>query len=137
MASGQPNTFRSILSILVAFVSVVVLSFGTDELLHLFAGFPPLGHVYTDRQFMWATLYRTIYGVIGSYITAALAPWKPMKHSLIGGAIGFGLSGLGLVGAVIAGPKMGPLWYPLALLIGVMPTAWLGAKIRIMQTGLI
>jgi hypothetical protein len=135
MTSSQPNTFRSIISILVAFVAVVVLSFGTDELLHIFAGFPPIGHVYSQRQFLWATLYRTIYGVVGSYITAALAPWKPMKHSLIGGAIGFVLSGLGVVGAVMEGPNMGPLWYPIALLIGVLPAAWLGAKIRIMQTG--
>ena len=135
MTSGQPNTFRSVISILVASVAVVILSFGTDELLHLFANFPPIGQLYSDRQFMWATLYRTIYGVIGSYITAALAPQKPMKHSLIGGAIGFVVNALGVIGAVIAGPKMGPLWYPTALCIGVFPAAWLGAQLYIWKTG--
>lgn len=128
------NIGRSILCIFAGFVVVVILSLSTDVLLHYVAGFPKLGELYSDSQFRWAALYRTFYGIVGSYVTASLAPARPMMHSLIGGAIGVLLNLAGLVVALIAGPKMGPLWYPLALIIGILPTAWLGAQIRIMQT---
>ena len=66
---GQKNIGRSILSVVAGFIAVFVLSFGTDFLLHLVAGFPKLGEVYTDKQFLWAAIYRTLYGVVGSYVT--------------------------------------------------------------------
>ena len=84
---AQPNIGRSVLCIVAGFIAVIVLSFGTDYLLHLIAGFPKLGEVYTDKQFLGAAIYRTLYGVVGSYVTAAVAPRYPMKHALIGGAI--------------------------------------------------
>jgi len=126
---------RSILSILAGFIVVVVLSVGTDILLHFIAGFPKLGEVYTDKQFLWAAIYRTIYGIVGSYLTAALAPARPMKHALIGGAIGFLLNLLGTVATWNHVPSLGPHWYPLSLLIGTFPTAWLGAKLFIWKAG--
>jgi hypothetical protein len=135
--SDQPapkHTGKSILSILAGFVAVFILSFGTDIALHYVAGFPKLGQTYSDPQFMWATIYRTVYGVVGSYVTATLAPRHPMKHALIGGCIGLVLTGLGAAASIVEGPKMGPLWYPVALMIGTLPTAWLGAQLRIIQT---
>lgn len=126
---------RSILSILAGFIVVVVLSVGTDILLHLIAGFPRLGEVYTDKQFLWAAIYRTIYGSVGSYLTAALAPARPMKHAIVGGAIGFLLNLLGTVATWNHVPSLGPHWYPLSLLIGTFPTAWLGAQLYIWKTG--
>ncbi len=127
---------KSILAILAGFVAVVILSLGTDTLLHHVAGFPKLGEVYSDPQFMWAAIYRTIYGVVGSYVTAAVAPARPMKHSLIGGAIGLFLNFLGTAATWNHVPSLGPHWYPVSLMIGTLPTAWLGAQIFIMQTGL-
>ncbi len=124
---------RSILCIFVGLVAVVALSLGTDVLLHSVAGFPKLGQVFSDRQFAYATIYRTLYGIVGSYITARLAPNRPMMHSLLGGAVGVALGLLGLAAALAQGPKMGPLWYPVALLLTTMPTAWLGAKLRLLQ----
>jgi len=126
---------RSILSIFAGFIVVVVLSVGTDTLLHLIAGFPKLGEVYTDKQFLWAAIYRTIYGSVGSYLTAALAPARPMKHALIGGSIGFFLNLLGTVATWNHAPSLGPHWYPLSLLLGTFPTAWLGAQLYIWKTG--
>jgi hypothetical protein len=137
--SDQPapkHIGKSVLSILAGFVAVFILSFGTDITLHYVAGFPKLGQTYSDPQFLWATIYRTVYGVVGSYITAAIAPAHPMKHALIGGCIGLVITTAGVVGALIVGPKAGPMWYPLALMIGTLPTAWLGGQIYIMQTGL-
>ena len=71
--------------------------------------------------------YRGIYQVLGSYITAALAPNKPLFHAMIGGSIGFVLS---IVGAIVMREE-GPAWYAISLIIIALPTAWLGATLRI------
>lgn len=120
---------RSVLAIVAGFVAVVVLSLGTDAVLHALKIY---GEHMTDALFMAATVYRTIYGVIGSYITARLAPYRPMTHALTGGVIGFGLS---ILGAVMSWrhPELGPHWYPVALVITALPGAWIGGKIREMQ----
>jgi len=54
-----------------------------------------------------------------------------MQHALLGGAIGFVLS---IVGAVTTwNSGLGPHWYPLALVVVAMPTAWLGGKLHMMR----
>jgi len=56
-----------------------------------------------------------------------------MQHALAGGFIGLVVS---IVGAAVTwnkGPAFGPHWYPLALIVLVMPTAWVGGKLRLMQ----
>jgi hypothetical protein len=35
-----------------------------------------------DALFLLATAYRIVYGVAGSYVTARLAPDRPMQHAL-------------------------------------------------------
>jgi hypothetical protein len=118
-----------VLAIVAGFVAVVVLSLGTDAVLHALKIY---GEHMTDALFLAATIYRTIYGVIGSYITARIAPYRPMTHALTGGVIGFGLS---ILGAVMSWrhPELGPHWYPIALVITALPAAWIGGKIREMQ----
>jgi hypothetical protein len=124
---------RSIGAVVAGFVVVLVLSIGTDKALSIAGIFPTNGQVMSSGLFALATVYRTIYGVLGSYVTALLAPNRPMKHSLIGGAIGFALS---IAGAVVTWnhvPSLGPHWYPVALIITALPGAWAGAKLRLMQ----
>ena len=82
---------RSILAVVAGFVVVVILSIGTDKVLSVAGIFPTNGQVMSSGLFGLATFYRTLYGVLGSYVTALLAPNRPMKHSLIGGAIGLGV----------------------------------------------
>jgi hypothetical protein len=122
---------RSILAILAGMIVVVVLSLGTDLALHAAGVFPVLGAPMSDTLFLLATAYRTVYAVAGGYVTAWLAPNQPMKHALINGLIGFALS---ILGAVLTWNKaLGPHWYPLALVVTAVPTAWLGAELRLMQ----
>jgi len=86
-----------------------------------------------DGALLLATVYRTVYGVLSSYITAWLAPSRPMGHALVGGAIGLAVS---IVGAAVTwnkGPAFGPHWYPLALVVLALPTAWVGGKVRMRQ----
>jgi peptidoglycan/LPS O-acetylase OafA/YrhL len=125
--------FRSAGALLAGFLVVVILSVGTDVALHAFGVFPPLGQPLAGRLFVLATVYRTIYAVFGSYVTARLAPNRPMQHALAGGGVGLLLS---IVGAAVTwnrGPEFGPHWYPLALVVTALPCAWAGGKIRTLQ----
>lgn len=130
------NILKSIFALLVGFVVVVILSLGTDVVLHKLHVFPPWGEsvVGYDRALLLATIYRTIFGVIGSYITARLAPNRAMGHALVGGAIGLVLSIAGAAAIWNKGPALGPHWYPLALVVLALPQSWLGGKICVMQS---
>ncbi|HYM74567.1 MAG TPA: hypothetical protein VE377_01200 [Candidatus Dormibacteraeota bacterium] len=130
-ATAPRRLGRSVWAIVAGFLAVAVLSNGTDVVLHKLGIFPPLGQWKADGLFVWATVYRTIYGIIGSYITARLAPQRPMWHAMLGAMIGM------ILGAAAAAATwnrdMGPHWYPLALVVLAVPCAWIGGRIREMQ----
>ena len=124
---------RSAMALLVGFVVGVVLSLGTDFVLHLVGVFPALGDPVGSKPLLLATIYRTIYSVLACYVTARLAPDRPMGHALTAGAIGFAISTLGAVVTWNKGPAFGPHWYPVVLIVLAMPSAWLGGKLRRIQ----
>jgi|KBSMisStaDraftv2_1062788.scaffolds.fasta_scaffold1442552_2 hypothetical protein len=120
------NLLKSIWAIVAGFLFVVVLSIVTDILLEK-TGVMKMPFDYNASWFIiLVIIYRNIYGVVGSYITAALAPAKPMRHAMIGGFIGFSLS---IIGAIIMWDKP-PHWYAISLIILALPSAWLGGKLR-------
>ena len=126
---------RSIGAVLAGMFVGIVLTLGTDIVLHVAGVFPPWGQsmVGFDAALLLATVYRTVYGVGGSYLIARLAPDRPMQHALVGGVVGLAVS---IVGAAVTwnrGPAFGPHWYPLALIVLALPTAWVGGKLRLMQ----
>ena len=116
---------RSVGAVLAGIVAVVVLSVGTDEILHLAQVYPPWGQRMADGLFGLATAYRIVYGIAGGYLTARLAPSAPLRHAVILGLIGL-VPGLLGVMVAIAKPELGPLWYPVALAVTGLPCAWLG-----------
>jgi hypothetical protein len=120
---------RSIGALAAGFVTVLILTLGTDIVLHALKIFPALGQTMSDQLFLLATIYRIVYAVLGSYLTARLAPDRPMGHAITGGLVGPVLS---IVGAVVTWKhtELGPHWYPLALVVTALPCAWLGGKIR-------
>ncbi len=127
-AVPQPHSLaRSVWAIFAGFLFVVILSILSDVLLHKLGVFPPLGEYTSDRPLFLATAYRTIFGVIGSYLTARLAPNRPMFHSILGGCIGMLIGALGA--AATWNKNLGPHWYPLALIWLALPQSWLGAKL--------
>src|SRR5713226_9634907 len=133
MSETQPprRIGRSIGAILAGMVVGVVLSLGTDVVLHAIGSFPPWGQsmVGFDGPLLLATVYRTIYGVISSYIAARLAPDRPMQHALVLGVLGLAVSIMGAVVTWNKGPAFGPHWYPLALVALAMPQCWAGGKL--------
>ena len=131
MGEPQGNVGRSVWSVVAGLLVVVLLSIATDAMLHAAGIFPALAKRMSDGLFILATAYRTAFGVFGSYITARLAPSKPMKHAMIGAAIGFALATVGA--AATWNKDLGPHWYPVVLVLTAFPTAWIGAKIHLMQ----
>jgi hypothetical protein len=125
--------FKSIGAVLAGMVVGIVLSIGTDVALHAAGVFPTLGQRVPNLLLALATVYRTVYGVAGAYITARLAPARPMMHALVLGALGLVASVVGAVVTWNKGPGFGPHWYPLALVVLALPTAWVGGKLREMQ----
>ena len=79
---------RSILAVIAGALTGIILSLCTDALLRQ-VGWMSAGLPATDRILALATIYRTIYGVMGAYVAARLAPYRPMLHALVLGAIGF------------------------------------------------
>jgi hypothetical protein len=126
---------RSIGAVLAGMLVGIVLSLGTDIVLHQIRVFPPWGAsmVGFEGALLLATIYRTIYGVLSSYITARLAPARPLLHALMGGFIGLVASAVGAAATWNKGPAFGPHWYPLALVVLAVPSAWMGGKLRMKQ----
>lgn len=121
--------WRSAGAIFLGFVAVVVLSLGTDQVMHMLNVYPPWGQPMNDTgDNLLALAYRCVYGVLGSYIAARFAPHNPMRHALILGVIGFVLS---LAGAITAiNLNLGPSWYPILLVLTALPCAWLGGVLH-------
>lgn len=118
--------WKSAVAIILGFLAVVVLSLGTDQLLHVTKVYPPWGEPMFDPALnLLALAYRTIYAILGSTIAAKLAPRAPMVHAMVLGIIGFALA---TAGAIVAITKLnlGPNWYPIALAVTALPCAWLG-----------
>jgi hypothetical protein len=71
------------------------------------------------------TLYRFIFSIAGCFIVARLAPDNPMKHAMILGWIGLGLS---LLGTAFMWDQA-VAWYNMAVILMAIPCAWLGGKL--------
>jgi hypothetical protein len=120
---------KSIVAVVLGLVVVVVLSNGTDQVLHATGVFPPSGQRMADGLFALALGYRVVAQVLGAWLTARFAPRNPMKHAWVLGFIGLVLSIAGAVASIIT--DLGPVWYAVALAVSALPTAWLGGVIYV------
>lgn len=128
--SGAPRRLlRSAGAVFLGFIVIVVLSLGTDQLLHVLKIYPPWGEpMYETSLNLLALTYRIVYGILGGYLTARFAPHAPMRHAMIGGGIGFVLSTVGAIVAIRMA-DLGPLWYPILLALTALPCAWIGGAL--------
>lgn len=119
------NIWKGIGAILAGMIFIVVSHTGTDFVLEKLGIFtPPSEGFHTTWMVVTATIYRTLYTVIGGYITAALAPNPRMRYVLILGIIGLVLGTLGAIATIPMG--IAPAWYPVALAVLALPSVWLG-----------
>jgi hypothetical protein len=123
------NILKGIGAILAGIVFIVVSHTGTDFVLEKLGIFTPPDHgFFVTWMVVTATIYRSIYTVIGGYITAALAPEPRLRYVLILGLIGLITSTLAAIATIPM--KLGPAWYPIALAVLALPCVWLGGKLR-------
>jgi hypothetical protein len=122
---------RSILAVLAGILVGIFFSTGTDFGLHAIGFAPSIKERWPNQLLGLATLYRSIYGILGSYVIAWLAPNRPMGHSLLAGILGLMMSSLGAAAAW--NTTVGQHWYPVVLALTALPTAWIGAKLWLMQ----
>lgn len=131
---SQSHALRSIGAVVAGIGVALILTIATDIVLHKAGVFPPIGQPASSPALLLATIYRTVYGVLGSYVIARLAPNKPMQHALVSGVLGLVVSAIGALLTWNKGAAFGPHWYPVSLIVLSMPSAWAGAKIWIVQT---
>jgi len=131
--SSQRQLGRSILAVLAGMALGIAITLITDVVLRRAGVLPPLGERVPDRILPWVTAYRVAYGIAASYLTAYLAPYRPIAHAMVGGAFGFTASLAGAIATWNAGPAYGPHWYPVALIILALPQSWLGGWFRARQ----
>ena len=131
---ARPRRGRSVWAILAGFLCVVLLSLGTDELLHFLKVYPPWEEMMSDRLFGVATAYRAVYNVVGCYVAAWLAPGRPMRHALLLGWVGVFVAALGAAATWNHQPSLGPHWYSVVLVVIALPCAWVGGKLYEMRT---
>jgi hypothetical protein len=118
------HAVRSIGAVAVGFLFIAVLSFCSDILLRV--TFPDdidvQGEIVRVRVLALSLISAAVYATVGCYLTARLAPSRPMWHALLLGV-------LVLVFTIINADLLWLLaadWYRLASLLIVMPCAWLG-----------
>jgi hypothetical protein len=129
MTNSGKKPLRSIGAVLAGFVAVVILSLGTDQLLHVLGVYPPWGQpMHSPGLNLLALTYRIVYTVFGSYLTARLAPHSPMRHVWILAGIGFVIAAFGAFATIPM--NLGPAWYPIALAVTAWPCGWLGGVLH-------
>jgi len=124
---------KSIGAVVAGVLFIIIVTTLVDVVLHVARVFPPIDQPINDTLSLLATAYRVVISVAGAWLTARLAPAKPMKHALILGAVGVVLGIAGVVATWNLG--LGPRWYPIALVVLAIPQCWAGGKIFEMQTG--
>jgi hypothetical protein len=122
-------TRKSLVALAAGVVVVFVVTTLVDVVLHAVGVYPPLDQPIDNRLALLATTYRVVIGVYAAWLTARIAPNRPMKHAMILGAIGVAL---GLVGVVTTwNSGLGPRWYPVLLVALAIPQSWAGARIAL------
>jgi hypothetical protein len=122
----RPRALSRIGALFAGLLVVVVLSTGTDAVLHATGIYPPAGQPMSNALFLLAAAYRLAFGTLGSLVAARLAPVRPMWHAVALGAVGTVLALAGLAATWDAAPALGPRWYPIVLVLTALPCGWLG-----------
>ena len=125
---------RRIGAVLAGIVVGAALALGTDAVLHATGVFPPWGQRVGDGLLMLATTYRAIFNVASGYVTAHLAPDRPIAHAVVLGTLGLVVGLAGAIATWNAGPAYEPHWYPVAVALISLPCSWAGGRIALAMT---
>jgi hypothetical protein len=124
---------RGIGAVFAGFLATFALSIVTDVVMHAAGWFPALGQPMSDPFYILAATYRAAYTVVGGYVTAGLAPDRPMAHARVLAVIGVIAGMAGVVAYWVGGPELGPAWYAISIPVSAVPCIWAGARLRVWQ----
>ncbi len=116
---------RRLAAIAAGFFTIFVLTLATDGLLRGLGVFPTEGTM-SDGLFALAAAHRLVASVAGAWLTARIAPDRPLRHALGLGVIGTVLGLIATLAHWNAGPEFCPKWCGLVLVVIAIPTAALG-----------
>jgi hypothetical protein len=124
---------KSIWAVVAGVLFILIVTTLVDIVLHATGVFPPMDQPINDTLALLATSYRIVISVGGAWLTARLAPNKPMKHAMILGYVGVVM---GLIAAVATwNLALGPRWYPILLVVLAIPQCWAGGRLYEMHSG--
>jgi len=124
------NVYKSIGVILLAFISITLLSIATDFLLESIGILPdPKKGLFDTRTIILVLAYRGIYTIFAGFIIAKLAPSKTILHAIILGAIGIIITILATTDPSFV--DKAPLWFGYTMAAITVPCLWLGVNIQL------
>jgi len=120
---------KNFLAVIAGLAFVIILSTGLDAIMHRAGIYPEDPTAMTTGAWVLALSYRLVIAVGGGWITARIAESRPEFFAIVLGIIGtiVGLAGLAM--AWMMRPNLGPLWYPILLVLTAIPCTWLGARL--------
>ena len=124
----KKSIWKSVWAVLAGVIGIILITTLVDIVLHMAGVYPPLPNDHTpptpltDSLALLASSYRLIIG--GGYLTARLAPDRPLWHAMILGFVGVALGVAGAIATWNLG--LGPHWYPISLPALAIPQCWLG-----------
>jgi len=122
------NVLRSLGAVILGFVLIAALSTVSDAVLESIGAIPKgkLPVYGAETTLIGILAYRAVFSIAGCFLTAKLAPSRPLIHALILGALGMTVSLLGS----LAMPSAAPLWFNATLVAMALPLAWLGGTLE-------
>jgi hypothetical protein len=124
---------RSIWAVVAGVLVIIGVTTLVDFALHAAGVFPSMNEPISNALAVLATAYRIVISIGGAWLTARLAPNRPMKHAMILGYVGLVLGLVGVVATWNLG--LGPRWYPILLAVLAIPQCWAGGRIYELQSG--
>src|SRR6187397_2122923 len=122
------NIGKSIWAVVAGVIAIIIATTLVDIVFHIAGIFPAPPEPLTDSLALLASSYRLVFGVAGGYLTAKLAPERPLRHAMILGYVGIVLGLVGVIATWNLG--LGPRWYPISLVVLAVPQCWLGGWLR-------
>ncbi len=119
-------TWKSIWVVAAGMLFIIIVTTVVDIVLHVVHVFPPMDQPINDPLALLASSYRLVISIAGIWLTARLAPDRPMRHALILGWVGVVLGLIGVVATWNLG--LGPRWYPISLVVLAIPQCWAGGR---------
>jgi hypothetical protein len=119
------RVLRSVGAVFAGLLANIVLSGAIDAALYATGIYPARPEPMADHLWALALTYRVVFAVVGGFLTARLAPARPMRHAMVLGGIETVLS----VPFVLVNwnkPEFGPHWFAISVAITALPCAAFG-----------